>query len=127
MSHIKKGVPVTEKDPVAFANLTYLQSLIRQLDFSLNQRVTTSGVGLNYSYESMLDTILLYHLEPKLSHMTSQLWFKDDSGSVDDANPDTGVSVLQVGIYEEWTRGGIRRRIIRRYVSAKQAITERCT
>ena len=95
---LKNGVPVTEKDPVAFANLT-LQSLIRQLDFSLNQRVTTSGVGLNYSYKSMLDTILLYHLEPKLSHMTSQLWFKDDSGSVDDANPDTGGNL---GLYQRW-------------------------
>ena len=58
----QNGQAITDEDKVAFSNLT-LQSLFRQVDLSLQQQVMTSGVGLNYSYKAMLDTLLQFEEE----------------------------------------------------------------
>ena len=95
---LKDGKPVTKENKVAFANLT-LQSLMRQIDVSLQQQVINTTVGLNYSYKAMLDTLLWYAEDPKETHLQSQLYFKDDAEKIDATNPETGGNL---GLLERW-------------------------
>lgn len=76
------GQPITEEDDVGFSNLT-LQSMFKQVDISLQQNNLSSGVGMNYSYKSMLDTILKFDEEPKETQLQSQLYYKDTPGFMD--------------------------------------------
>ena len=91
---IKKqnGQSITNEDKVGFSNLT-LQSLFRQVDLSLQQQVMTSGVGLNYSYKAMLDTLLQFEEDPKETQLQSQLYHKDSPGYMDDADPKEGANI----------------------------------
>ena len=95
---LKDGDTVTATDKVAFANMP-LQTLIRQLDVSLQQKNITTGVGLNYSYKALMDTLLWYQEDPKETHLQSQLYFKDDAGSMDAADPELGSNI---GLLQRW-------------------------
>ena len=53
------GEAVEQDAKVGFVNLA-LQSLFRQVDVTLQQQNTTSGVGLNYPYKAMIDTLLKF-------------------------------------------------------------------
>ena len=86
---LKNGVPVTAENKVAFTNLT-LQSLIRQLDLSLEQKVINSSVGLHYNYKSYLDAILNYMEESKDTSLQSQLFFKDEADEITNTDPEGG-------------------------------------
>ena len=91
---IKKqnGSPITKEDDVAFANLT-LQTLFRQVDFSLQQIGLNSGVGLNYPYKAMIDTLLKFEEDPKETQLQSQLYFKDGSGYMDESSAQGGGNI----------------------------------
>jgi hypothetical protein len=103
MLHIKcrilnGGDPVTAKDKVAFVNMP-LQSIIRQLDVSLQQQNITTGVGLNYSYKAIIDTLLWYQEDPKESHLQSQLFIKDDADFINAVDPEIGGNI---GLLQRW-------------------------
>ena len=67
-----------------------LQSLFRQVDLCLQQQVMTSGVGLNYLYKAMIDTLLKFEEDPKDTQLQSQLFFKDTAGYMDSNVSDGG-------------------------------------
>ena len=49
--------PLDTSDQVAPVNLT-LHSIFRQIDLSLNQKVISPDVGVNYPYKAMIDFLL---------------------------------------------------------------------
>jgi hypothetical protein len=86
----QNGEGINQTDSVGLVNLS-LQSLFRQVDFSLNQKVMTSSVGLNYPYKSMIDTLLKFEEDPKETQLQSQLYFKDTAGEfMDDGDKEGG-------------------------------------
>ena len=52
-----QGQPLDTSDQVAPVNLT-LHSIFRQIDLSLNQKVISPDVGVNYPYKAMIDFLL---------------------------------------------------------------------
>ena len=50
------GVPLDTSDQVAPINLT-LHSIFRQIDLSLNQKIVSPDVGVNYPYKASTDMI----------------------------------------------------------------------
>ena len=88
---IKKqnGTPITKEDSVGFCNLT-LHTLFRQVDFCLQQMGMTSGVGLNYPYKAMMDTLLQFEEDTKETYLGSELYYKDSANYMDDADPQKG-------------------------------------
>ena len=72
---------VNVDDDVAFTNLS-LHSIFRQVDVSLQQTVISPGVGTCYPYKSYFDTIL--SSTPNPAELESQLFYKDESGLMDD-------------------------------------------
>lgn len=83
------GEKITADDSVGFVNLT-LQSLFRQVDVCLQQQIINTGVGLNYPYKAMIDTLLKFEEDPKTTQLQSQLYFKDTAGYMDTASPGDG-------------------------------------
>ena len=62
---LKDGAPITAKNEVAFTNLT-LQSIMKQVDLTLEQKTVNTSVGLNYAYKAYLDTLLQHPREESL-------------------------------------------------------------
>lgn len=80
------GQRITKDDPVGFSNLA-LHSLFKQVDLTLQQQPVSTGVALNYAYKAMIDTLIKYDLEPKVTQKQSALYFKDTAGYMDSSNP----------------------------------------
>lgn len=59
-----------------------LHSLFSQVDVYLNQRLVSSA-GNTYAYRSYIETLLNYGPAAKGSHLTSSLWYNDESGNMD--------------------------------------------
>ena len=51
------GVPTDNSDQVAPVNFN-LHSIFRQFDLSLNQKLISPDVGLNYPYKALIDLLL---------------------------------------------------------------------
>ena len=51
------GVPTADSDQVGPVNLT-LHSIFHQIDLSLNQKIVSPDVGVNYPYKAMIDLLL---------------------------------------------------------------------
>ena len=88
---------VSTNDKVALTNLP-LHSMWSQVDLSIQQQVISS-VGTNYAYRAYIDTLLGYSESSKNTQLQSQLYFKDNSGHMDDADPKTG---FNLGLGRRW-------------------------
>ena len=75
------GTEMEEVTQLAPVNLT-LHSLWRQVDFSLGQ-VPLPGVGVNYSYKAIIDTLLEKNATSKESQLQGQFYHKDTAGKMD--------------------------------------------
>ena len=100
----ENGDPITAEDRVGLSNLS-LQSLFRQVDFNLQQQGMTTGVGLNYPYKAMMDTLLQFEEDPKETQLQSQLYFKDSSHYMDSPDPREG-SNLGLLLRSQFTENG---------------------
>lgn len=78
------GTDLTEEAQVAPVNLS-LQSLWRQVDISLGQ-VPLSGVGVNYAWKALIDTLLETNSTSKHTQLQGQLFKKDTAGNMEDAS-----------------------------------------
>ena len=65
----------------------FLHSLFSQVDISLNDILVTSSVN-TYSYRSMIETLLNYGEDSKLTHLTSALFYKDTAKQMDTVDID---------------------------------------
>lgn len=92
------GQPITPKDPVAFSNLP-LQTIFKQIDLTLQQQNVSSGVGQHYAYKAMIDTLIKYDLEPKITQKQAGLYFKDTAGYMDSSQP---LDAENSGLTERW-------------------------
>ena len=81
----KNGSDLTANDIVSPANL-FLHSLWRQIDVYLQQKLISS-TGTNYSYKSMIDTLLTKGTDHHNSKLQCQLFFKDTAGTHDNTSP----------------------------------------
>ena len=88
----ENGKNIEETDKVGFINIP-LQSLWRQVDISLQQKVISSRVGTNYAYKAYLDTLLNYSTSQKKSQLTSELFARDPAGEMNTiaGNGNTGL------------------------------------
>ena len=94
------GAVVDDTNDVSFVNLS-MHSMFRQVDILLNQKLVTSGVGVNYPYKAMIDVLLNYDHGVKDSLLQSEGYHKDAAFSFDsNSNPGhTG--------RKNWTKHGI--------------------
>ena len=53
------GNPTSDSDQVGPVNLT-LHSIFRQIELSLNQKIVSPNIGVNYPYKAMTDMLLRY-------------------------------------------------------------------
>ena len=83
------GEPVASTDNVALVNLS-LHSLFRQVDIMLNQQNITTGVGVNYAYKAIIDTLLNYDHGEKDSMLQSEGYFKDSGFSMNNTQTNAG-------------------------------------
>ena len=90
----QKGDPINATDEVAFENLP-LQTLWSQLDVSLQQQVINSKVGTNYAYKAYLDVLLNHSLNEMENQLTSQLFYMDDAGFMDNGKANSGYRLRQ--------------------------------
>ena len=97
-----EGKLVPEAAKVGPVNL-FLQSLWRQVDVSLQQKVISPEVATRYAYKAYLDTILGYGTDAKRSQLSSQLYYKDE-GDPSSADPISGTNtglILRSNFTEE--------------------------
>ena len=98
------NTPVDQSNKVGMCNNS-LYTLIRQFDCSLQQQNTTTAISSNYAYKAYLDVLTDPHSKVKEHCLTSQLFYTDTAGSMDDVDPATGASI---GLYyrSRYTRDG---------------------
>ena len=77
--------PIDDGDHVGPVNL-FLHSLFSEVDITLNDTLVTASNN-TYAYRSYLETILSYGNAAKTSQLTSALYYKDNAGHFEDANP----------------------------------------
>ena len=77
-----EGKPVKKEDKVCLANLG-LQSLFRQVDIELNQRLVTATVGSYYSYKAYLDVILNCNEQDTKGVLKNEMFHKDSYDAMD--------------------------------------------
>ena len=77
-----EGKPVTKDDKVCLANLG-LQTLFRQVDIELNQRLVTATVGSYYPYKAYLDMILNCSEEETRGVLKNEMFQKDSYDAMD--------------------------------------------
>ena len=72
------GVPTADSDQVGPVNLT-LHSIFRQIDLSLNQKIVSPDVGVNYPYKAMIDLLLNSSSDMIESQAEAALFHKDQA------------------------------------------------
>ena len=72
------GVPTADSDQVGPVNLT-LHSIFRQIDLSLNQKIVSPDVGVNYPYKAMIDLLLNSNSDMIESQAEAALFHKDQA------------------------------------------------
>ncbi|MCP4502617.1 MAG: hypothetical protein GY822_21935 [Deltaproteobacteria bacterium] len=75
------GDNLVEDAAVGPVNL-FLHSLFCQVDISLNGTLITASTN-TYPYRAMLETLLSYGEDAKMSQLTSALYYKDQAGRMD--------------------------------------------
>ena len=78
------GIPTDTSDQVGPINLP-LHSIFRQIDLSLNQKLVSSDVGVNYPYKALLDLLLNTNQDMISSQAQAALFHKDQAGQMDAA------------------------------------------
>ena len=76
------GKPTDTSDQVGPVNLT-LHSIFRQIDLSLNQKIVSPDVGVNYPYKAMIDLLLNSTTDMISSQGVAALFHKDQPGQMD--------------------------------------------
>ena len=76
------GKPTPESDQVGPVNFT-LHSIFRQIDLSLNQKIVSADVGVNYPYKAMIDLLLQSNSDMLNSQAQAAFYFKDLPGYFD--------------------------------------------
>ena len=77
------GEPTDNCDQVAPVNFT-LHSIFRQIDLSLNQKLVSPDVGVNYPYKALIDLLLGSSNDIILSQGQAAMFFKDQAGHLDE-------------------------------------------
>ena len=77
-----EGKALGKDDKVCLANLG-LQSLFRQVDIELNQRLVTATVGSYYPYKAYLDAILKSEEQDTNGILKNELFEKDSFGDME--------------------------------------------
>ena len=77
------GDPTPNTDQVAPVNFT-LHSIFRQVDLSLNQKLISPDVGVNYPYKALIDLFLGSNNDMILSQAQAAMFFKDQAGHLDE-------------------------------------------
>ena len=75
------GAPTANNDQVAPVNFT-LHSIFRQIDLSLNQKLISPDVGVNYPYKALIDLLLGSSNDMILSQ--AAMFFKDQAGNLEE-------------------------------------------
>jgi hypothetical protein len=79
------GAHLDPTDTIGPAN-NFLHSLFSQVDVSLNGTLITSSTN-TYPYRAYIENLLTYGPAAKQSHLTGCLFYKDEAGKMDQANP----------------------------------------
>ncbi|GFX16452.1 uncharacterized protein F54H12.2 [Trichonephila clavipes] len=74
----KDGKLITEENKVDPVNL-FLHSLFSQVDISLKERIISSSSN-TYAYRVIIETLLNYGYDSKISQLTSKVYYKDTAG-----------------------------------------------
>ena len=94
------GTAVKVEDKVAFVNNPG-NSLFRQVDVKLQQKMITTSVGTNYPYKAILDALTGYG-----PAVESQLFVKDRSNHMENADPSDILGNSGLVIRWVWTKTG---------------------
>ena len=76
------GHPTANNDQVGPVNFT-LHSIFQQIDLSLNQKIVSVDVGVNYPYKAMIDLLLQSSSDMLNSQAQAAFYFKDLPGYFD--------------------------------------------
>ena len=113
------GVPTADLDQIAPVNLT-LHSIFHQIDLSLNQKIVSPDVGVNYPYKAMIDLLLQSNSDMINSQAQAALFHKDTPGNFEETlllggNPayedraiptkDGGICTLEGSLYLDFGIG----------------------
>jgi len=79
------GLPLAATDEVGPVNL-FLHSLFSDVEIKLNDVSVTSSNN-TYPYRAYLETLLSYAPPAKQTQLTSAMYYKDEAGHMEDANP----------------------------------------
>jgi len=96
------GADIDADSTTAPVNLL-LHSMFTQVDVSLNGALISSSTN-TYLYRSMLETLLSYGEDAKKSQLTSELFYKDDAGRMEETIvveaggrfPNSGLQIIYV-------------------------------
>ena len=77
------GDPTPNCNQVSRVNFT-LHSIFRQVDLSLNQKLISPDVGVNYPYKALIDLLLGSSNNTILSQAQAAMFFKDQAGHLDE-------------------------------------------
>jgi len=75
------GTNIADANPIGYMNL-WLHSLFSQVDISLNGTQVTTSTN-TYPSSAMIETLLSYGDDTKMSQLTSSLFFKVQPGRMD--------------------------------------------
>ena len=78
------GTDIGDDENVGPSNL-FLHSLFSQVDMFLNQRLVSSSTP-TYPYRAMIETLLSYGRDAKLTQLQGALYYKDTAGKMDVVN-----------------------------------------
>ena len=81
------GKPLAESDVVAPVNL-FLHSLFSKVEIKLNGHQVSSMNNYVYPYRALLETLLSCGKEAKISHLESELYYKDTAGAIEEMSAD---------------------------------------
>ncbi|XP_046340865.2 uncharacterized protein F54H12.2-like [Haliotis rufescens] len=95
------GTDLDDKEHIVPVNL-FLQALFSQVSVYLQNQLVSS-TNNHYAYKSMMKTLLNYGTEAKTSQLSSQLFYKDVSESINDVESSDPYTGLNTGVQ---SRGG---------------------
>ena len=75
----------------------FLHSLFMQIDVILNGTLVTNSTN-TYPYRSYIESLLSYGSAAKKSHLTTCLYYKDEAGKMDKADPNAAEADRNIGL-----------------------------
>jgi len=91
------GTNAADADPIGPENL-WLHNLLSQVNISLNGTQVTTSTN-TYPYCAMIEMLLSYSDDTKLSQLTSSLFYEDQAGRMDVV--DFGEAVRNRGLWNQ--------------------------